>query len=63
MHGGETDTVAPKCQHEPTDFGGDGAADPTDLYGYVQTLTAIPLKVTMTVKAFWILKAMVFHCN
>ncbi|MCF7981637.1 MAG: TonB-dependent receptor [Pseudomonadales bacterium] len=37
VHGGETDTVAPKYQHEATDFDGDGFPDPTDLYGYADT--------------------------
>lgn len=37
VHGGESDTIAPKYQHEPTDFDGDGTADATDLYGYVDT--------------------------
>ena len=35
VHGGKSDTLAPKYQHQPTDFDGDGAADATDLFGYV----------------------------
>ena len=37
VHGGETDTVAPKYQHEVTDFDGDGVRDATDAYGYADT--------------------------
>ena len=37
IHWGDADTVSPKYQHETTDFDGDGVADPTDLFGYVDT--------------------------
>lgn len=37
VHGGKTDTVAPKYQHEVTDFDGDGAPDAFDVYGYADT--------------------------
>lgn len=37
VHSGSSDAIAPYYQHEPTDFDGDGAADPTDLFGYVDT--------------------------
>lgn len=37
VHSGNSDSIAPYYQHETTDFDGDGAADPTDLYGYVDT--------------------------
>ena len=37
VHWGESDDLAPKYQHETTDFDGDGFADPTDLFGYADT--------------------------
>lgn len=37
VHGGRSDAIAPYYQHETTDFDGDGAPDPTDLYGYTDT--------------------------
>lgn len=37
IHGGETDTVSPKYQHEVTDFDGDGITDPVDAFGYIDT--------------------------
>ncbi|MCP4333448.1 MAG: TonB-dependent receptor, partial [Gammaproteobacteria bacterium] len=37
VHGGTSDAIAPYYQHEPTDFDGDGAPDPVDLYGYADT--------------------------
>ncbi|MCP4300141.1 MAG: TonB-dependent receptor, partial [Gammaproteobacteria bacterium] len=37
VHGGTSDAIAPYYQHETTDFDGDGAPDPVDLYGYADT--------------------------
>ncbi len=37
VHGGTSDAIAPYYQHEATDFDGDGAPDPVDLYGYADT--------------------------
>ncbi len=37
VHGGRNDAIAPYYQHETTDFDGDGAPDPVDLYGYSDT--------------------------
>ncbi len=34
VHSGKSDAIAPYYQHEATDFDGDGAPDPTDLFGY-----------------------------
>lgn len=33
-HGSDSATIAPKYQHEATDFDGDGSPDATDLFGY-----------------------------